>query len=186
MQYSAAELGLLAIEDLLEGPGRMHRDVRKRMAELREIRSTHTDSQAQDDLEKFPPPRRPKPPRRGALPKPPRTKIALLRSAATGSLRQLLPVRETSRRNPELAVPHLMLQWWRLGQVDSALVSSADGSTASWYQRDQDQFRALLARSIRVHLQLWRRWDSLCDDYRAALPELTSPQTWRDTITATD
>ena len=186
MQYSAAELGLLAIEDLLEGPGRMHRDVRKRMAELREIRASHTDSQPQDDLEKFPPPRRPKPPRKGAQPKPPRTKIALLKSAATGSLRQLLPVRETSRRNPELAVPHLMLQWWRLAQVDSALVSSADGSTASWYQRDQDQFRTLLARSVRVHLQLWRRWESLCDDYRAALPELTAPQTWRETISASE
>ncbi len=186
MQYSAAELGLLAIEDLLEGPGRMHRDVRRRMPELRALRATYTDSQSQDDLEKFPPARRPKPPRRGSVPKPPRTWAALMKSATLGSLRQLLPVRETSKRNPEIAVPHLFLQWWRLAQVDSALVSGAEGGSASWYQRDRDQFRTLLARSVQVHMQLWRRWDQLCDDYRAVPPELTSPQTWRETISTPD
>ena len=186
MQYSAAELGLLAIEDLLEGPQRMHRDVRLRMAELRAIRATYADSQSQDDLEKFPPARRPKPPRRGVQPRPPRSKPALLKSAALGSVRQLMPVRETSRRNPEMAVPHVFLQWWRLAKVDSALVSGADGASAAWYQRDRDKFRALLARSVRVHLLLWQRWDELAKEYRAALPELTAPQTWRETISTTD
>ena len=92
-------------------------DVRLRMAELRAIRATYADSQSQDDLEKFPPARRPKPPRRGVQPRPPRSKPALLKSAALGSVRQLMPVRETSRRNPEMAVPHVFLNRVEVGQM---------------------------------------------------------------------
>ncbi len=186
MQYSPAHMGLMAIEDLLEGPQRMHRDVARRVPELRELRSNFTDAQSADDLDKFPPPKRKKPPRRGQSPMAPTSKVGLLRSAMLGTVRQALPVRETARRNPELAVPHLFLRWWRLAQVDSALVSSADGATASWYQRDPEQFRQLLARSIVLHMRLWREWSDLSETYRRALPEISSPDAWRKTIQTFD
>jgi len=186
MQYSAAEMGLMAIEDLLEGPERMHRDVAKRVPELRALRKEYTDSQLADDLEKFPPARRKKPPRRGQSPMAPSGKLGLLRSVALGSVRQVLPVRDSSRRNPELAVPHLYLNWWRLAQVDSALVSGADGASAAWYQRDPELFRSLLKRSITLHVELWREWSTLSERYRRALPAMSSPEAWRQTITEND
>ncbi len=186
MQYSAAEMGLLAIEDLLDGPERMHRDVAHRVHELRELRKNYPDSQAADDVEKFPPARRKKPPRRGNSPMAPSGKVGLLRSVGLGMVRQVKPVRDMSRTNPELSVPHLYLQWWRLAQVDSALVSGADGATVSWYQRDPEKFRDLLKRSTLLHMQLWRRWSELTEQYRQALPELTSSETWRHTIESYD
>ncbi len=182
MQYSAAEMGLMAIEDLLEGPQRMHRDVAERVPELRALRKEYADSQLADDLEKFPPARRKKPPKRGQSPMAPTGKVGLVRSVALGSVRQLLPVRASARRNPELAVPHLYLNWWRLAQVDSALVSGADGASAAWYQREPELFRSLLARSVTLHAQLWREWPQLCEQYRQALPTMSSPEAWRQTI----
>ena len=182
MQYSAAEMGLMAIEDLLEGPQRMHRDVAKRIPELRALRTQYTDSTLVKDLEELPPAKRRKPPRKGQSPMAPAGKVGLLRQAALGSLRQLRPVRPESRRNPELAVPHVFLQWWRLAQVDSAVVSAADGASASWYQRDPELFRSLLRRSMLLHARLWSEWSELSQTYRTAVPELASPQAWRRTI----
>jgi len=182
MQYSAAELGLMAIEDVLEGPGRLHRDVARRIPELRALRKGYPDAQMANDLEDFPPPRRPKPPRKGKTPTAPETPLGLMRNVALGALSQLKPVRETSRRNPEIALPHLYQHWWRLARVDSALVSSADGSSAAWYQRDNEQFRNLLARSVTLHLRLWRQWSALTETYRTALPEVSSAESWRHTI----
>jgi galactofuranosylgalactofuranosylrhamnosyl-N-acetylglucosaminyl-diphospho-decaprenol beta-1,5/1,6-galactofuranosyltransferase len=79
-------------------------------------------------------------------------------------------------------VPHVFLQWWRLAQVDSAVVSAADGASASWYQRDPELFRSLLRRSMLLHARLWSEWSELSETYRAAVPELASPQAWRRTI----
>ena len=186
MQYSAAEMGLMAIEDLLEGPQRMHRDVARRVPELRALRKEYPDARAGDDLEDFPTPRRKKPPRKGVSPMAPAGRAGLVKSAGAGALRQLLPVRAMSRRHPELAVPHLYLQWWRLARVDSALVSAANGSSASWYQRDPEKFRELMARSVRLHVELYRRWSSLSEQYRDALPGLSSPQAWKHTIETFD
>lgn len=186
MQYSAAEMGVLAIEDVLEGPDRLHRDVARRLPELKQLGLDHADSRKSQDLEDFPAVRRPKPPRKGKSPTAPSGSAALLRSAGLGMLRQLKPVRETSRQNPEIAVPHVFQTWWRLAQADSALVSSADGAGAAWYQRDAEQFRSLLRRSVDVHLLLWRRWSTLSETYRASLPDVSSPGAWRRTFEQAD
>ncbi|MBA2558418.1 MAG: glycosyltransferase [Propionibacteriales bacterium] len=182
MQYSPAEMGLLAIEDILEGPQRMHRDVLHRLPELREMRKNYDDQRSVTDLDKFPKARRKKPPRRGKEPSAPTTKLGRGRSMAAGAVRQLLPVRELARRNPEANVPHIDLKWWLLSQFDSALVSSADGTAVSWYKRHPQQFRDLLARSIALHARLAREWPQLAAQYKAALPDLAAPKTWHETF----
>ncbi|MEV4774319.1 glycosyltransferase [Microbacterium sp. LWH12-1.2] len=69
--------------------------------------------------------------------------------------------------------------WWRLPAFDSALVSAADGSGKNVYTRDRAKFRRMLRESIRLHAQLRRRWPALQQQYREALPELVSPQSWQ-------
>jgi galactofuranosylgalactofuranosylrhamnosyl-N-acetylglucosaminyl-diphospho-decaprenol beta-1,5/1,6-galactofuranosyltransferase len=175
-------MGLMAIEDILEGPQRMHRDVLKRLPELRELRKGYDDSRAQTDLDLFPTAGRKKPPRRGKEPTAPKTKLAKVKNLATGAVRQVLPVRAMAKERPEANVPHIDLKWWLLAQFDSALVSSADGSAASWYKRDPALFRDLLARSVTLHARLTREWPALVEQYKAALPELSSPDTWKSTF----
>ena len=182
MQYGPAEMGLMAIEDILEGPQRMHRDVLERLPELRKLRATYDDSIHKPDIDAFPPPKRKKPPRRGRSPQAPRGRKGFAKAALAGAVRQFRPVRTLSRHNPEAAVAHVDLRWWLLAQLDSALVSSADGTTTSWYKRDPDQFRDLARRSVAIHARLAKEWPALSKRYKDALPDLVSSKTWHDTF----
>ncbi|HSE71989.1 MAG TPA: glycosyltransferase [Nocardioidaceae bacterium] len=182
MQYSPAEMGLMAIEDILDGPQRMHRDVLARLPELRELRKGFDDSKAQPDLDSFPPARRKKPPRKGKVSSAPVGPVGKLKTVAKGAVRQVLPVREFAKKYPEANVPHLDLKWWKLMQLDSALVSSADGTSASWYKRDPQLARELLQRSVALHTRLAKEWPALAEQYKKALPELVSPESWHKTF----
>jgi galactofuranosylgalactofuranosylrhamnosyl-N-acetylglucosaminyl-diphospho-decaprenol beta-1,5/1,6-galactofuranosyltransferase len=182
MQYAPAEMGLLAIQDILEGPHRMHRDVLERLPELRELRSHYPDSQMKPELDQFPSAKRKKPPRRGKTPTAPKNRVEQVKGLASGAVRQFLPVRQLSKTHPEANIPHVDLRWYVASQFDSALVSAADGTSAAWYQRDPHQFRDLLRRSVALHAKLYREWPRLAEEYQRALPELASPDTWRKTF----
>jgi galactofuranosylgalactofuranosylrhamnosyl-N-acetylglucosaminyl-diphospho-decaprenol beta-1,5/1,6-galactofuranosyltransferase len=107
-----------------------------------------------------------------------------LATAATAGIRQVQGVRPGALEHPEALVPAMDARWWRLSQLDSAIVSSADGSGASWYKRQPEQFRTMMARSVKLHQQLLRDWDKLSKVYADALPEFTSPQAWKQTFEA--
>ncbi|MGH3361813.1 MAG: glycosyltransferase, partial [Nocardioides sp.] len=182
MQYGTGQSILLALEDILAGPERMHRDMTFRVPEIRELRQRYPDGQAEQALDEFPVPRLKKPPRKGRAVVSPKGTIGRVRTAAAGLVRQVLPVRELAHEHPETIVPHVDQRWWRLAQMDSAIVSSADGLSASWYQRDRGEFRRQMAHSARLHARLYQEWPTLAARYREALPELTSPETWKQTF----
>ncbi|MGH3322057.1 MAG: glycosyltransferase [Streptosporangiaceae bacterium] len=184
MQYSPAELRLLAIEDLLAGPERLHPDAIEKMTQLRGMRSSFPDAQFKSDLESYPPVRRRKPPRKGKVATAPKGKVGFVKKAALGLTKQALPVRDFARRYPQAAVPHQDMKWWLLSSLDSALVSAADGTGAAWYKRDPKRVRSLLRRSVALHVRLLREWPKLSEEYRAAAAHLTSPERWRETFEA--
>ncbi|MEP6666043.1 MAG: glycosyltransferase [Nocardioidaceae bacterium] len=182
MQYGPAEMGLMAIEDILEGPQRMHRDLRLRLSELNALRKRYDDSISQPDLDKFPKARRKKPPRRGKSPSTPVGLVGRAKTMAAGAIRQVMPVHDLAKEHPEANVPHVDLKWWLLAQYDSALVSSADGTSAAWYKRKPEMFRDLLTRSVTIHARLAKEWPRLAAEYKKALPEISSPQAWSATF----
>jgi galactofuranosylgalactofuranosylrhamnosyl-N-acetylglucosaminyl-diphospho-decaprenol beta-1,5/1,6-galactofuranosyltransferase len=75
-------------------------------------------------------------------------------------------------------------KWWMIAQFDSVVVSTSDGTMASWYQRDRGEFVSLLRRTTAIHERLLLEWPQLARRYRAALPELTSPERWAETFAA--
>jgi galactofuranosylgalactofuranosylrhamnosyl-N-acetylglucosaminyl-diphospho-decaprenol beta-1,5/1,6-galactofuranosyltransferase len=83
-----------------------------------------------------------------------------------------------------MALPYSDATWFVLVNLDSALVSSADGNTAAWYQRDPKTFRTLGLRSVILHRRLRRRWSRVAAEYQAAAGEFTSPARWRETFEA--
>ena len=178
MQYSAAELRLWALEDILSGPDHLHRDLPTKLAEIRAFRAGQDDSVIQKDPLAFPPAKRTKPPKRGKDPTEPRGALGRYTAAATGLVRQFRPVKETSRIRPEARVPAMDVRWWLLSQFDSAVVSTADGSGASWYKRDAKRFADIMRRSFAVHQRLAQEWEELAERYRDAIPELTGPEAW--------
>jgi len=182
MQYSTAALRLLAIEDVLSGPAHLHRDLQTKMAQLRELRRQFSDAQAEPDLERFPAVRRRRPPGKGREFTSPTNKLGLLTKAAAGAARQLTAPKILARQRPQMALPYQDASWWVLSNLDSALVSAADGTSTAWYQRDPRLFRSLTRRSTLLHARLLREWPRLSADYQAGLADFTSPEAWRETF----
>ena len=60
-----------------------------------------------------------------------------------------------------MALPYQDASWWVLAKLDSALVSAAEGTSASWYKRDRKLFRSLGWRSVILHARLRRQWPRL-------------------------
>ncbi|HEY2577721.1 MAG TPA: glycosyltransferase [Streptosporangiaceae bacterium] len=181
MQYSTAELRLLAIEDVLTGPDHLHRDLATRLKELQESRRSYPDAQGEADLESYPPARR-KAPDNVKANTTPTNKFNLLTKAGAGTMRQFRAPRKGARQRPQMALPFQDAGWWVLVKLDSALVSAADGATAAWYQRDRKLFQSLGRRTIGLHAKLWREWPRLAAEYRAASAEFTSPEKWRESF----
>jgi len=184
MQYSTAELRLLALEDILSGPEHLHPSIMTKLPEVRALRMQFLDAQVKPHADSFPRVRLTKPPKRerddGAV----ATLKGQLKAVAVSGVRQLLPVRDLATRHPEARVAAREAQWWRLANVDSAVVSTTDGVGASWYRRNPAEFQRLLKRSIVVHERFAREWPRLAQQYRRSLEEITSPSAWEKTFDA--
>ena len=61
-------------------------------------------------------------------------------------------------------------------------MSKADGTGVAFYTRQPKTFRAQLAQGVRLHVRLYREWDTLAAAYRAALADITSPAAWARTF----
>jgi galactofuranosylgalactofuranosylrhamnosyl-N-acetylglucosaminyl-diphospho-decaprenol beta-1,5/1,6-galactofuranosyltransferase len=180
MQYSTAQLRIEAMEDILRGPEALHEMLPTRLAEVNATRKRFSDARLVADTDDLPPVRVEKPSKKD-LTEVPSRKSQLI-SAGLAPLRQLRKPRRLSRTNPEVAVPALDAKWYRLAGFDSAVVSMNDGTAAALYQRDPQQYRELLKRSVELHARFLREWPQLAERYRAALGEITSPEAWEETF----
>jgi galactofuranosylgalactofuranosylrhamnosyl-N-acetylglucosaminyl-diphospho-decaprenol beta-1,5/1,6-galactofuranosyltransferase len=181
MQYSTVALRLMAVEDVLSGPAHLHRELPTKLQELQEFRRQFSDAQTAADIESFPPARR-KAPDNVKASTTPTNKINLATKTAAGFVHQLRRPRKGASQRPQMALPYQDMGWWILARLDSALVSSADGTSASWYKRDRKLFRSLGRRSVSAHARLQREWPRLAAEYRAAAKEFNSPEKWRETF----
>ena len=73
-------------------------------------------------------------------------------------------------------------KWYRIARYDSAVVSMPDGKSAALYQRDPEMFRDLMKRTLEIHARFQREWPRLAAEYRQALGDVTSPETWEKTF----
>jgi galactofuranosylgalactofuranosylrhamnosyl-N-acetylglucosaminyl-diphospho-decaprenol beta-1,5/1,6-galactofuranosyltransferase len=183
MQYSTAAIRLLAIEDVLTGPDHMHQQIGTKLAELRQLQAGFGEAKSSADLEAFPPPRR-KAPEAVKSSTTPTNKFNLMTKAASGTLRQFRRPRDGAMKRPQMALPYQDASWWVLAKLDSAVVSTAEGTSAAWYKRDPRLFRSLGLRSLRLHRRLRRQWPQLAAKYRAAAADFNSPERWRQTFAA--
>jgi galactofuranosylgalactofuranosylrhamnosyl-N-acetylglucosaminyl-diphospho-decaprenol beta-1,5/1,6-galactofuranosyltransferase len=185
MQYSTAELRLQALEELFDGPDRLHDELGTRLGDVRSFVKQFPDAQLQSDPDAFPPTKLAKPRRKNDMAAVPSLPARLL-SAGKGTLRQVFKPRDLSREFPEVNIPAIDATWYRLASFDSAVVSMPDGTSAAFYKRDRDKFSDLMKRSVEVHQRLYREWPELSASYREQLGDITSPQRWEKTLAVTE
>ena len=184
MQYYTAMGRIMAMRDVLKGPGQLHDILATKLPEIRAMASQYPDSQFRNDPDAFPAPKMDKPPRHGMGFRAP-SYVQLVPWAAKTIVRQLSkPIASTSRERPQAFVAHQDNKWWRMSQYDSAVVSNAEGTGASWYKRDPRKLRAMLAESARLNAQILREWPRLRELYRKELTEITSFDAWKKTFEA--
>jgi galactofuranosylgalactofuranosylrhamnosyl-N-acetylglucosaminyl-diphospho-decaprenol beta-1,5/1,6-galactofuranosyltransferase len=183
MQYSTAELRLMALEDVLAGPEALHGMLATKLSDVNAFRKRFTDAQLHTDRDDFPQVRRTKPPRKGRDIVEVPGRLSTLISAGVAPIRHAIKQpREMSRDYPEAEIRAMDAKWWKLASYDSAVVSMNDGSSAALYQRDLGAFRELMKRTLAIHEQYRREWPQLAQRYRAALKDITSPEAWDETF----
>jgi galactofuranosylgalactofuranosylrhamnosyl-N-acetylglucosaminyl-diphospho-decaprenol beta-1,5/1,6-galactofuranosyltransferase len=178
MQYSTVAIEQKALEDFLAGPERLFELLRTALPEVQELRKGFSDAQMLPSAREFPPPsfdmvqaermlRRPRHPAKLAA----RASVALLHNLRTPDA--------SAADRPQVNVPASKARWYLLGNLDSATVSNADGSGVAFRHRDPKLFRELSRRATRNYRRLVQDWPRLREAYRAAVPELTSVESWR-------
>ncbi|WP_442853876.1 glycosyltransferase [Arthrobacter sp. Leaf69] len=184
MQYYTVQGRIEAMKDLLRGPAGLHDMLPTKLPEIRAMAQQFSEAQFKPSVDDFPSVRSTKVPRRGKGVSVP-SYLQLLPWVAKTVVRQVgFPVSESSKSHPETLVAHQDNKWWRVSQFDSALVSNAEGTAASWYKRDPSRVRKLMAEGLKVYGEVLRRWPALKQEYRGALAEITSMDAWKKTFDA--
>ncbi|WP_432476992.1 glycosyltransferase [Nocardioides sp. GXQ0305] len=182
MQYSTVELRHKALLDVLDGPEALHAKLPTALPELKELVKGFDDATLVADPSALPEVKRHKLPRRGKEASPVISGRAATVQALLQPLRQLRAPREHAHDFPEAEVMAQDAKWHKIARYDSAIVSMPDGTAAAFYRRDREKFFDLLKRTLAIHRRLRTDWDDLAARYRAALPEITSPEAWERTF----
>jgi galactofuranosylgalactofuranosylrhamnosyl-N-acetylglucosaminyl-diphospho-decaprenol beta-1,5/1,6-galactofuranosyltransferase len=178
MEYSTVAIQQKAIEDFLAGPAGLFDSLRTALPEIRELRKQYTDAQVLPSAREFPPPTFDMV-RAEAMLKPPVNPAVIAAKASKALLHNLRAPEDATTARPQINVPAINARWFLLGNLDSATVSSADGSGVAFRKRDPKEFRHLMKRVLRNYRRLGQEWPRLKRIYRDALPELTSVESWR-------
>ncbi|MQA13802.1 MAG: glycosyltransferase [Pseudonocardiaceae bacterium] len=177
MEYSTLALQEMAILDFLDGPETLVAKLPTALGEVRERCADFTDGQVVPSRE-LPLPTRNQLAVQGML-KPPTNPLTIGATLLKRLTHQLRPADARTHRRPQLNLAAQDARWFVLSQLDGVTVSTSDGRGVTYRKRDPEAFRAMLARSAELHWRLAREFPRMRRRYRAAMPELTSRQGWK-------
>jgi galactofuranosylgalactofuranosylrhamnosyl-N-acetylglucosaminyl-diphospho-decaprenol beta-1,5/1,6-galactofuranosyltransferase len=168
MRYGLAALTLKAIEDFLRGPEVLEDGGAETVAVVRKLWSEHPETTNHPAW---------------AVPGIP--DVAMPRTAAAGwpsMLPSVLVKRIVSQllRRPRgtAAVPIADAHWWHVAQFDTAVVTDSSQESVRVRRFDRDKMVELGRRGAALLWRLSREGERVRDEWRAALPRLSSRETW--------
>lgn len=184
MQYFTEHGRIEALKDLFKGPEDLHRVLGTKLPEINALKASYPDAQLKDDVDDFPAPKLGRGPMGGTVVGMP-SKKELIPWGIKTVARQLIkaPGPESAER-PQGYLAHRDNRWFRVAHYDSVVVSNAEGTGASWYQRDPQKLKSMLTEATRLHVRLFREWDRLAEQYRNAVAEVSSMESWKKTFDA--
>ncbi|MFC7878056.1 glycosyltransferase [Isoptericola sp. NPDC057391] len=181
MRYYPVDLHVRALREVLAGPGTLHAELADTVPAARAAGERYLETtrrSAGDPAFDAAVARR----RSGDVPPRPEGTRAQALFAARSLLRTVLPPSATERRRPAGALERGQATWWEVPRHASVLVLDADGRAGVWLRRDPGTFWRLAFATLASHVRVAVRWRSLAASWRAAVPDLTAPGTWRRTF----
>jgi galactofuranosylgalactofuranosylrhamnosyl-N-acetylglucosaminyl-diphospho-decaprenol beta-1,5/1,6-galactofuranosyltransferase len=184
MQYFTEHGRIEALRDLLKGPEDLHAILGTKLPEINAAKADYPDAQLKEDVDDFPAPKIGRGPMGGTAMGLP-SKKQLIPWGIKTVARQLIkaPGPESAER-PQGYLAHRDNRWYRVAHYDSVVVSNAEGTGASWYQRDPQKLKSMLTEATMLHAKLFREWDTLAGQYRRAVAEISSIDAWKKTFEA--
>lgn len=184
MQYFTQHGRIEALRDIFKGPQDLHKVLGTKLPEINALKSQYTDAQLKEDVDDFPAPKIGRGPLGGAPIGMP-SKKDLVPWAIKTVARQLVKAPDPeSAATPQGFLAHRDNRWFRLAHYDSVVVSNAEGTGASWYRRDPKKLKSMLTEATALHARIYREWDRLADQYRNAVADVTSIESWKKTFEA--
>lgn len=184
LDYFTVSLRQQAYRSVLAGPGTLHAEISTRLPAIRAEAQSFPETTLHRDLssfEGFPPTSYFGDEQVSDLDRP---------RGKTAWVRFLLPrvwhhwwrrAHPHAGERPFVHIAH-GTPWWRYATEDSVAVSNAEGSGVTWHRRDRAKFRSLWLSSLRHFFILRRRWATLSDSYRRALPDITGQSQWESAL----
>jgi galactofuranosylgalactofuranosylrhamnosyl-N-acetylglucosaminyl-diphospho-decaprenol beta-1,5/1,6-galactofuranosyltransferase len=166
MQYGAAATLIAAVEDFLQGPDTLRDGGISTLPRIRELRAAYPETRchqatsapgiASNDIVIVNAPARPR-----------ARDIALLASLFT-------PI----HRDACGAVPHDEAHWWHVARFRTAVVTDASQKGVRIRRYDRRLMATLAKAGARALTRLAVNGGNVREQYRRALPELSSRETW--------
>lgn len=169
MQYSTVVLAHRAVTDFLAGPEHLFASLRTALPAIQQERAQHADTKisSRDDVSRT----------AGTRSQPPHSRVRTAITAAQVLVQQLRTPRADAADLPT-TLEAGQARWFTLGAMDSAAITTPTGIQLR--RRDNTEFRALLAQTLRDYRNLRTEWPRLTKEYQQALPHLTSLESWRE------
>lgn len=183
MEYSTMAIQLEAMKDFLAGPDQLFDILDSSLPRIAAIRKEFPDAVIIDSADQLPAPT-------GAPGVPTRNvggrlgkikKIPWLIKSAKHLVTKEDPAHHEA---PQLNLTQEEARWFTLSRVDSATVSTAGGTGVAFRKRDRELALELVKSTRELLKEIEDNFDDLRAEYRAALPELTSRESWRKVFDA--
>ena len=178
MEYSTMAIQIEAMKDFLAGPDQLFDILESSLPRIAKLRSNYSDAVIIDSADQLPAPT-------GAPGVPTQNiggRLAKIKKIpwAVKGLKHLLSKEDPRHHEaPQLNLTPDEARWFTLSRVDSATVSTAGGTGVAFRKRDRDLARDLVEQTRELLSDIEDNFDEMRTEYRKALPELTSPESWR-------
>ena len=178
MEYSTMAIQIEAMKDFWAGPDQLFDILESSLPRIAKLRSNYSDAVIIDSADQLPAPT-------GAPGVPTQNiggRLAKIKKIpwAVKGLKHLLSKEDPRHHEaPQLNLTPDEARWFTLSRVDSATVSTAGGTGVAFRKRDRDLARDLVEQTRELLSDIEDNFDEMRTEYRKALPELTSRESWR-------
>lgn len=166
-----------AMKDFLAGPDQLFDILESALPRIQGIRKDYSDAQVVDSAADLPAatgaPGVPTYDIGGRL-----AKVKKLPWGVKALLHQRKREDRAHWQAPQLNLTADEARWFTLARVDSATVSTAGGTGVAFRKRNKQLADGLLKETKALHAEITKQWPQLREQYRAAMPELTSHENW--------